>query len=62
MENIVIGWPEGIFLFLVVLGIVLHLALDGKPRTGTYSFGANLISSILLLALLYWGGFFDGRK
>lgn len=36
-----------------------ELALNGKPKTGTHSFGVQLIASIIELLLLYYAGVFD---
>lgn len=53
------SYPAMIYLALVFLGLGIHLAKDGQPRTDKYSFGWQLLSVVIGLFLLYWGGFFD---
>lgn len=53
-----IGWPEGIYLALALMGIGISLAKDGQPETGTFSFFRSLGINILVGGLLWWGGFF----
>jgi hypothetical protein len=54
-----IGFPEAIYLALTFLGLGLILAKDGQPKEGTYSFPITLCSIILVIVLLWWGGFFS---
>lgn len=56
--NIVIGWPEGIFLGLLLLGLGYATAKDGEPRSN-YDVGASLLCVVITVALLWWGGFFS---
>ena len=51
--------PQIIILFLIVLSIGSSLESHDKPKTGKNSFWSSLISNAILLALLWWGGFFD---
>lgn len=58
--NIVIGWPEGIYLALNLICVGWLCAMHGKPRTGTYSaWDAALTWFFITLPVLYWGGFFS---
>ena len=50
--------PQIIYLMIVAVGLGIALVLHGKPRDG-HSFWTQLISSVIALGLLYWGGFFD---
>lgn len=52
-----IGWPEGIVLGLLLIETGACIAKDGTPR-GNYNAGSMVISVVLWIALLYWGGFF----
>ena len=45
-----------VYLFLVLL-IASHY--HGKPRTGNYNLWGSFAFSIIVLLLLFWGGFFD---
>ncbi|MHC1658228.1 hypothetical protein ACODUN_14400 [Stenotrophomonas riyadhensis] len=56
----IIGWPHAALLALIVLHVGINLALRGEPRKGTHSFGYALIRAVLVVALLWCGGFFDG--
>ena len=48
-----------IILALFFIGACLSANSHGKPKTGKESFWVWLISSLITLGLLYWGGFFD---
>lgn len=54
-----IGWPEGIYLAIVFLGLCFTISNHGKPKTGEHDAGAFLLASAITLGLLYWGGFFS---
>jgi ABC-type dipeptide/oligopeptide/nickel transport system permease subunit len=51
--------PQIIFLILIFLNFGLVIAKHGEEQA-PYNAGAHLISVIMILSLLYWGGFFDG--
>jgi phosphate/sulfate permease len=53
-------WPVGIYLALTAAGLLLMAHKHGQPRTGTHTLWGGLFSTALVLALLAWGGFFDG--
>ena len=48
-----------IVIVLYALSLGMHLALHGKPKTGTYNFGSALVSFGILFFALYKGGFFS---
>lgn len=52
------GWPQLIYLALLVLGAGMELARHGQPKTGEHNVITTLIASAIILALLAWGGFF----
>lgn len=56
----IVGWPQAVLLALIVLHVGINLALRGQPRTGTHSFGYAVTRSVLVVALLWCGGFFNG--
>lgn len=59
-----IGWPQAIFLALILFGAGHSAAKFGQQRTGSaaeYDIVDVLISPALVIGLLYWGGFFDAR-
>ena len=59
MENIHIGWPEGIYLALLFFAFGVHAVKHGEAQTGKWNLWSAVISNGLLIALLYWGGFFS---
>jgi len=59
--NFYIGWPEGIFLFLLFFGLIITAQKHGEPRT-SYNFPMALVSFMLTLFLLFIGGFFDAEN
>jgi len=52
-----LGTPQIIYLIILTLGLGIQIANHGKPRSNENAV-AGLISSIIVLGLLYWGGFF----
>lgn len=56
--NIVIGWPEGIYLALLLLGFGYAIAKHGEPRDN-YDAVMYLVRVIVIVSLLWWGGFFS---
>lgn len=53
-----IGWPEGIYIGLTCLSLLLAAVMDGDPKTGTHKFSVTFVGTLLTFGLLYWGGFF----
>lgn len=53
-----IGWPQGLALAWLFLGICLHASKNGRPRDGHYDLGSALITNAAFIGLLAWGGFF----
>jgi len=47
-----------LYLILTVFGLGITLAKHGEPRD-PYNFWGTLLSTAMLLGILYWGGFFD---
>ena len=52
-----IGWPEGIWITLTLLGLTVHAVNHGKPRD-SYNFPLSLTGVIVSTLLLWLGGFF----
>jgi hypothetical protein len=51
--------PQVVILVLVCVGLGMELVRDGNPRTDKHSFWITLLSDTIVLALLWWGGFFN---
>lgn len=54
--------PQIIYISLCVMTLTAELMNDGKPKTGKHSFGSSLTANALILALLWWGGFFGSQS
>lgn len=56
------GIAQIIYLCLVLGGMLLSANKHGKEKTGKENFWTHLIASFLVVAILYWGGFFTNCK
>lgn len=52
-----VGWPEGIYLAMSIMGVGYAIAKHGQPRE-PWSMGTAIFASALAFGLLWWGGFF----
>lgn len=52
------GWPQWVWIALASASLGAFLVLDGKPRTGNYSFTIRLCVLAFTAWLLWCGGFF----
>ncbi len=52
-----IGIPQFILLALIVLGMGTAAVKHGEPQPN-YNFVATLVSAVIQIAILAWGGFF----
>ncbi|WP_172453037.1 hypothetical protein [Xanthomonas arboricola] len=53
-----LGTPQLIYLALAMLGIGLEIARHGEPKTGHHDAVSSIVATFLIIALLWWGGFF----
>ena len=53
------GIPQILILSFYILNLGASLALHGKPQTGKFNFWSTLVVTVMVLALLYWGGFWS---
>jgi len=61
--NIILHWPQIVWLVCVVLVLGLYAWKHGEPRPRTnYGFGGQLFATSLTFVLLYFGGFFAGTQ
>lgn len=51
--------PQLIFLFITFIGLGAVSEKHGEKKTGEWNFWKVLLSEIISLSLLYWGGFFN---
>lgn len=54
-----IGWPEGIWLALLLFRFYIHAARHGEQQDIKYNFYTCFVGSLIAALLLLWGGFFD---
>lgn len=53
------GWPQYTYLALTFVGLGAAMARHGKPKTGTHDLGSDVFATLLVIGLLYAGGFFS---
>lgn len=54
--ELVIGWPQALYLATTTFGLFVIATNHGRPRE--YDIWSALIGQGLCYLLLYWGGFF----
>ncbi|MDT3557947.1 hypothetical protein ROV95_17775 [Stenotrophomonas maltophilia group sp. msm1] len=58
-----IGWPQAIYLLLVLIGLGAEIARHGElKKPARHNAVTSFITVMLIGLLLYWGGFFDGAS
>ena len=55
-----IGYPQAIYVFLIIMSMSVALTRFGEPKRGRYGFAEVIVAPAIVLGLLYWGGFFSG--
>ena len=50
--------PQIILISLIGVSLLLESYLHGKPRSGNYNIFEKIISYMIEIGLLCWGGFF----
>lgn len=51
--------PQLIWIALAFWGLLLHAHKHGKPKTGRHNFVYPFLATIIVVLLLYYGGFFN---
>ena len=54
-----IGWPEAIWIGLIVLANLVAAVQHGKPKRENWDHPTTLAGSLIFFGLMYWGGFFS---
>jgi len=52
--------PQIILIILLAMSLSFNLIKHGEPRKAEYNFWITLFSTVMTVALLWWGGFFGG--
>lgn len=58
----VFHWPQILWIGLVGAQLAVDMERHGKPKTGTYNFNISLIGVLMAVAVMYFGGFFNGTS
>lgn len=53
--------PQIIYICLLAMGIGISMSRHGDPKTGTHSVWSTIFATTIVVAILYWGGFFGGN-
>jgi hypothetical protein len=53
------GGAQWVMAGLIVLDIILAIVMDGRPRSPTWSGTSSLLNVIMLVTILWWGGFWS---
>lgn len=61
LKNIIIKIMTAIIIILafMLISLLLHAYMHGKPKEGKHNFWIHLVSVILTLILYYFAGLFD---
>ena len=51
--------PQIIMIVLIAIDLIFELILNGQEIPQKHSFAQQLFAKALLIALLYWGGFWN---
>jgi hypothetical protein len=54
-----LGIPQIILIGLYMISLGIELARNGQDKTGKYNVVTTFVALVLILGLLYWGGFFS---
>lgn len=53
------SWQGIVIIVFIAMDLAEAAILDGKPKIGKHDFMVTLISKVILVVLLYTGGFFS---
>lgn len=51
-------WPQIVWCVLTLMSLLVHAAQNGKPTT--FNFPVRLVAALVMVWLLWAGGFFGG--
>ena len=52
--------PQIIYLVFTAIGLITAAVMDNTETTITYSFAIHVVKRAIVIAILFWGGFFGG--
>lgn len=53
------GWPQAILTGMVFMGAGIALSRLGEPKHDNYDLVDAIVAPAIVLALLWWGGFYS---
>ena len=53
------GAPQIVMIVWLAIAVGIGIADHGKPKEGETSAWVSLIGSLIIAAILWWGGFFS---
>lgn len=51
-------WPQYVMAAIYLIQIGIHLAKNGEPMEGSYSFATAVITTVIVFVILKAGGFY----
>lgn len=51
-------WPQYVMAAIYLIEIGIHLAKNGEPMKGSYSFASAVIGAVIAFVILKAGGFY----
>ena len=51
--------PQIIMIVLIAISLILELIMNGQEIQRKHNFAEEVVAKALLVALLYWGGFWN---
>lgn len=51
-------WPQYVMAAIYLIQIGIHLAKNGEPMEGNYSFATSVITTAIVFVILKVGGFY----
>jgi len=55
-------WVPAAWLFVSTFGVLYHVSRHGEARDDQYNGPGRFIATVIIGALLWWGGFFGALK
>jgi hypothetical protein len=51
--------PQIVMIVILALGVGISMEQHGRPKTGTENCVITIIATGIMVALMYWGGFWS---
>jgi len=57
--NVLNYWPQFTMIVLTAMSLGVGLSKHGEPKTGNHNFTLDIIATIIVHTILYFGGFYS---